>query len=131
MKGKVNIKNENTKSFGFFEILLAVALVFVMLASVGCYINKYEINYDKEKYLAELEEAKNEGELLKFEYQRKADYNAVRDYAENTLGMKKIEDFQIIYMPDSQTDSMQVVSNNEGLTSRLSKTFSIVLEYFK
>lgn len=131
MKGKVNIKNENTKSFGFFEILLAVALVFVMLASVGCYINKYEINYDKEKYLAELEEAKNEGELLKVEYQRKADYNAVRDYAENTLGMKKIEDFQIIYMPDSQTDSMQVVSNNEGLTSRLSKTFSIVLEYFK
>ena len=45
--------------------------------------------------------------------------------------MKKINDYQIIYMHATETDEMRVVSSGESFAEKISKTFSIVLEYLK
>lgn len=124
-------KETSKKSFGAFEILSCIAIVALMIISVNCYINKYEINYRTEVLEKEYDKAYNEGERLKVEYQKRTDYNGVSEYAETVLGMKKINDYQIIYMPATETDEMRVVSSGESFADKISKTFSIVLEYLK
>ncbi len=124
-------KETSKKSFGAFEILSCIAIVALMIISVNCYIKKYEINYRTEVLEKEYDKAYNEGERLKVEYQKRTDYNGVSEYAETVLGMKKINDYQIIYMPATETDEMRVVSSSESFADKISKTFSIVLEYLK
>lgn len=124
-------KETSKKSFGAFEILSCIAIVALMIISVNCYIKKYEINYRSEVLDKKYDEAFNEGERLKVEYQKRTDYNSVSEYAETVLGLKKISDYQIIYMPSTETDEMRVVSSGESFADKLSKTFSIVLEYLK
>lgn len=124
-------KETSKKSFGAFEILSCIAIVVLMIISVNCYIKKYEINYRTEVLEKEYDKAYNEGERLKVEYQKRTDYNGVSEYAETVLGMKKINDYQIIYMPATETDEMRVVSSGESFADKISKTFSIVLEYLK
>ena len=124
-------KETSKKSFGAFEILSCIAIVALMIISVNCYIKKYEINYRTEVLEKEYDKAYNEGERLKVEYQKRTDYNSVSEYAETVLGMKKINDYQIIYMPATETDEMRVVSSGESFADKISKTFSIVLEYLK
>lgn len=124
-------KETSKKSFGAFEILSCIAIVALMIISVNCYIKKYEINYHTEVLEKEYDKAYNEGERLKVEYQKRTDYNGVSEYAETVLGMKKINDYQIIYMPATETDEMRVVSSGESFADKISKTFSIVLEYLK
>ncbi len=124
-------KETSKKSFGAFEILSSIAIVALMIISVNCYIKKYEINYRTEVLEKEYDKAYNEGERLKVEYQKRTDYNGVSEYAETVLGMKKINDYQIIYMPATETDEMRVVSSGESFADKISKTFSIVLEYLK
>lgn len=124
-------KETSKKSFGAFEILSCIAIVVLMIISVNCYIKKYEINYRTEVLEKEYDKAYNEGERLKVEYQKRTDYNGVSEYAETVLGMKKINDYQIIYMPATENDEMRVVSSGESFADKISKTFSIVLEYLK
>ena len=124
-------KETSKKSFGAFEILSCIAIVALMIISVNCYIKKYEINYRTEVLEKEYDKAYNEGERHKVEYQKRTDYNGVSEYAETVLGMKKINDYQIIYMPATETDEMRVVSSGESFADKISKTFSIVLEYLK
>ena len=124
-------KETSKKSFGAFEILSCIAIVALMIISVNCYIKKYEINYRTEVLEKEYDKADNEGERLKVEYQKSTDYNGVSEHAETVLGMKKINDYQIIYMPATETDEMRVVSSGESFADKISKTFSIVLEYLK
>lgn len=124
-------KETSKKSFGAFEILSSIAIVALMIISVNSYIKKYEINYRTEVLEKEYDKAYNEGERLKVEYQKRTDYNGVSEYAETVLGMKKINDYQIIYMPATETDEMRVVSSGESFADKISKTFSIVLEYLK
>ena len=124
-------KETSKKSFGAFEILSCIAIVALMIISVNCYIKKYEINYRTEVLEKEYDKAYNEGKRLKVEYQKRTDYNGVSEYAETVLGMKKINDYQIIYMPATETDEMRVVSSGESFADKISKTFSIVLEYLK
>lgn len=124
-------KETSKKSFAAFEILSCIAIVALMIISVNCYIKKYEINYRTEVLEKEYDKAYNEGERLKVEYQKRTDYNGVSEYAETVLGMKKINDYQIIYMPATETDEMRVVSSGESFADKISKTFSIVLEYLK
>ncbi len=124
-------KDASKKSFGAFEILSCIAIAALMIISVNCYIKKYEINYRSEVLERKYGEAYNEGERLKVEYQKRTDYNSVSEYAETVLGMKKISDYQVIYMPATETDEMRVVSSGESFAEKLSKTFSIVLEYLK
>ena len=128
---KRTVKQTSKKSFGAFEILSCIAIVALMIISVNCYIKKYEINYRTEVLEKEYDKAYNEGERLKVEYQKRTDYNGVSEYAETVLGMKKINDYQIIYMPATETDEMRVVSSGESFADKISKTFSIVLEYLK
>lgn len=128
---KTTEKRTSKRIFGAFEIVSCIAIVALMIISVNCYIKKYEINYRSEVLAQEYSEAYNEGERLKVEYQKRTDYNSVSEYAETVLGMKKISDYQIIYMPATETDELRVVSSGESFADKLSKTFSIVLEYLK
>lgn len=129
---KKETKKENTKkSFGAFEIIACISIVALMIVSVNCYIKKYEINYRSEVLAQEYEEAYNEGERLKVEYQKRTDYNDVTEYAETVLGMKKMSDYQIVYLPATEVDEMRVVSAGDSFADKLTKTFSVVLEYLR
>ncbi|OQB15690.1 MAG: Cell division protein FtsL [Firmicutes bacterium ADurb.Bin193] len=61
----------------------------------------------------------------------------VEEYATNTLGMKKIEPSQIVYIKPVQSDSMQKVaksgggSSKRGIFGALSSTLGGALEYLR
>ncbi len=117
------------RTIGAFEILACVAIVALMIISVNCYVRKYELSYRSEILENEYEEVYNEGERLKVEYQKLTDYSEVSEYAETVLGMKKISEYQLIYMQTDKADEMTVVSSHESFADKITKTFSVVLEY--
>ncbi len=135
MKGGIFVNKTKEKKSGVdtVAVILVLAIVVVAVVSVNCYIEKYEKDYELGLLQAEIEEAQNDYALLQVEYQKRIGYFSVSEYAENELGMTKISPYQIEYLDRGQTDTMQVVENDEemGFAERVSKVFSVVLEYFK
>ena len=115
-------------------VIMVLAIIVVAIVSVNCYIEKYEKDYELESLRAELEDAQNDYALLQVEYQKRIGYFSVSEYAETELGMSKIKPYQIEYLDKGQTDTLQIVHNDDedmGFAERVSKVFSVVLEYFK
>ena len=75
----------------------------------------------------------NEGKLLDIEYQSRANYRNIEKYASENLSMKKISSYQIEYIDDQKQENMQVIEHeqDENFFSRISKAFSVILEYFQ
>ena len=67
-------------------------------------------------------------------FHRNLTADALLRYAEEELGMTKISSYQIEYLDRDESDTMQAVQNEDsdlGFAERVSKVFSVVLEYFK
>jgi len=127
---KVNTKKK-------FDVTLAI-LILVIIAfgamTVTCYISQYEKNYRLKVLKNELAIAQNEGELLRIEYEKRTNYRNVEDYVVNNLGMTKINSYQIEYIVSTNTNQTLLISAEEddaGLFSRISRAFSVAMEYFK
>ena len=130
----MNKVREKKSGIDSVAIVFVLAIVVIAVISVNCYIEKYEKDYELGVLRSELEEVQNDYALLQVEYQRRIGYFAVSEYAEEELGMTKISSYQIEYLDRDESDTMQVVQNEDsdlGFAERVSKVFSVVLEYFK
>lgn len=126
-------KTKKAKKFDFLTLLIVVAIVAVSILSVNCYIEKYEKTYQAQKLQSELSVVQNEGELLSVEYLRRANYKDTKEYVSANMSMKKLENYQIEYLKDDTADRMEVVKQedtNESFVSKITKAFSVILEYF-
>lgn len=134
MTEKENNKEKKKRRFDILSLILTVMIVIVSVLSVNCYIEQYEKNYKAEKLKKELSQAQNDGELLKIEYQRRANYKTIEEYVSSNLSMEKINSYQIEYLRKENNNTMQYVKNdedNDSFASKISKAFSVILEYFK
>lgn len=128
---KKNLKKK--RAFDSVSAFLAFLIVAVSIIGVNCYIQQYEKNYQANKLKKELAQVQNEGELLDIEYQSRANYRDIEAYVSENMSMKKISSYQIEYIDDANSDNMQVIEHedNDGLFTRISKAFSVILEYFR
>lgn len=126
-------QGEKKKSFDALSAFLALLIIAISIVGVNCYISQYEKNYQNTQLSAELAEVQNEGKLLDIEYQSRSNYRNIEKYASENLSMKKISSYQIEYIDDQKQESMQVIEHeqNENFFSRISKAFSVILEYFQ
>lgn len=127
-------KVDKKKKFDITIAVLILIIIAVGAMSVMCCISQYEKNYRLKLLNNELAIEQNEGELLRIEYEKRTNYRNVEDYVVNRLGMTKINSYQIEYIVSNNTNQTLLISteeDNTGIFSRISRAFSVALEYFK
>ena len=116
-------KVDKKKNFDITIAILILIIIAVGVMSVMCCISQYEKNYRLKLLNNELAFEQNEGELLRIEYEKRTNYRNVEDYVVNRLGMTKINSYQTLLISAEE--------DNAGIFSRISRAFSVALEYFK
>lgn len=128
---------EKVKEKKKFDVTIAILILIIIAVgamSVMCCISQYEKNYRLKLLNSELAIEQNKGELLRIEYEKRTNYRNVEDYVVNRLGMTKINSYQIEYIVSNNTNQtllLQPKEDDAGLFSRISRAFSVALEYFK
>ena len=79
----------------------------------------------------ELTYAKAENVRLQTELESKISAKNVEEYAENVLGMKKIDPSQIKYIEIQTDDVVSIPEQDEGFIVKIKKFFDYCVEYFR
>ena len=79
----------------------------------------------------ELTYVEAENVRLQTELESKISAKNVEDYAENVLGMKKIDSSQIKYIEIQTDDVVSIPEQNDGLVAKIKKFFDRCVEYFR
>ncbi len=75
--------------------------------------------------------AEAENVRLQTELESKISAKNVEDYAENVLGMHKIDSSQINYIKIQTDDVVTIPEQDEGLLAKVKKFFNRCVEYFR
>ncbi len=110
------------------------AVVFVMLiALLYSYVNLTEASDINRRREAELEDLREEVQMLEVSRNQRMGALQVRDWAVTKLGMSKIDKSQITYVSTSGGDRFEIGEEKPEATSKLvaglAKGFSTVIEY--
>lgn len=128
----MNKKNKNTV-INCINVVLVLVLIITLIASINCYITQYEKNYRTQELEASLQEAINNGEKLRIEYERRTNIREVEDYAVNVLGLQKYSNYQVEYITKQKVNKTVLFEKeapSENVFSRVATVFSIIAEYF-
>ncbi len=111
-------------------ILLTVIAVFGLL-TVTCYIDQYEQIYTLKLRQEDLAQVINEGDMLRVEYEKRMDYRQIEEYVSENLNMVKLSSRQTQYLVNEASSRTELMlPEEEGVLARITKAFSIILEYF-
>lgn len=114
--------------------LLLVLTLLVNVFSISCFIEQYEKSCRANRLQAQLAEEVKTGERLSVEYEKRTNYQDIENYISENTNLKKAENYQYEYIRGESSNS-SVVKNTEssgdGLLSQLSRTFSVIAEYFR
>lgn len=135
-KNKEPEKNPDTvsesKTGSVLSIILVSALAVVMLGTVIYSLDRRNTIYNKVSELnSELNLAEAENVRLQSELDGKMSVRNVEDYAENVLGMQKIDSSQIQYIEIQTNDVVSIPEQDEGLFSKIKRFFDSCVEYFR
>ena len=120
--------------YGKYAVMLACVFA-VALGIVASYMQLAAINLENAKLRQEITKLESEENALNAKKEQMYNLAYVEDYAQNTLGMVKLDKSQIHYLEMDSGDRMVLaeaaVSSDTGsaLLDRLSQAFSTVLEY--
>lgn len=121
-----------TKSGSVISIILIAALAAVLLGTVIYSLDRRNTMYSKVAALnEELIYIKAENVRLQAELESKISAKNVEDYAENVLGMKKIDTSQIKYIEIQTDDVVSIPEQDDGLIAKIKKFFDRCVEYFR
>ena len=126
------MKRTDAKSGSVFNIFLVSALAFVMLGTVIYSLDKRSTMYSKVSAKNnELNLAEAENVRLQSELESKMSAKNVEDYAENVLGMQKIDSSQIKYIEIQTDDVINIPQQDEGILAKIKDFFDRCVEYFR
>lgn len=131
-KPNINMSNTETKSGSVFSIIVVSALAVVMFGAVIYSFDRRNTMYNKVSALNnELNIAEAENVRLQSELDSKMSAKNVEDYAENVLGMQKIDSSQIQYIEIQTDDVVNIPQQDESLLAKLKRLFDACVEYFR
>ena len=123
-KPQIYMKQNNAKSGSVFTIILVSILAAAMLGAVIYTLDKRNTVYNKVSALnTQLNLAEAENVRLQSEN--------VEDYAENVLGMIKINSSQIQYIKIQTDDVVSIPEQEEGIGAKIERFFKKCVEYFR
>ncbi len=131
-KQSINMSNTETKSGSVFSIVVVSALAVVMFGAVIYSFDRRNTMYNKVSSLNnELNIAEAENVRLQSELDSKMSAKNVEDYAENVLGMQKIDSSQIQYIEIQTDDVVNIPTQDEGFFAKVKRFFDNCVEYFR
>lgn len=121
-----------TKLGSVISIILIAALAAVLLGTVIYSLDRRNTMYSRVAALNnELTYVEAENVRLQAELESKISAKNVEDYAENVLGMKKIDSSQIKYIEIQTDDVVSIPEQDDGLIAKIKKFFDRCVEYFR
>lgn len=116
------------------SVVKIMAVCMLALAIFGAMIfGKVEISSlcsEQTKQLEQLEQLQGENVSLQSELAQKTNMSKVEEYAENELGLKKLDKSQIEYVTvDSDSVAKVVKAEESNVFVKIKRWFSSVLEY--
>lgn len=119
------------------KLAIAAMIAIVMAGAVGTVVGYIQVTdltkkvEDKQAQLAQLE---SECTSLKAKKENSADLSQVENYAENVLGLVKLDRSQEEYLELQKNDQVQVNEGSSGvekLASSFVKSFSAILSFLR
>lgn len=124
--------NSDVRAGSVLSVILISVLAVALLGSVVYSLDKRNTMYSEVASVNdELVLAKAENVRLQTELESKITAKNVEDYAENVLGMQKIDSSQIKYIEIQTNDIVNIPEQDEGLIAKTRKFLSKCLEYFR
>ncbi|MBR5512998.1 MAG: cell division protein FtsL [Ruminococcus sp.] len=131
-QSKKNPQGNETGLGSVLSIIFIAALAAVLFGTVIYSLDRRNTVYSKVAELSnELTYAKAENVRLQTELESKISAKNVEDYAENVLGMKKIDPSQIKYIEIQTDDVVSIPEQDEGLVTKIKNFFDYCVEYFR
>lgn len=131
-KPHISMKHTESKSGSVFNIILVSVLAAVLLGTVIYSFDRRNTMYNKVSALNnELNLAEAENVRLQSELESKMSAKNVEDYAENELGMQKIDSSQIKYIEIQTDDVVSIPQQDEGVIAKIKSFFDKCVEYFR
>lgn len=131
-KPQITMKRTEARSGSVFTIILVSALAAVLLGTVIYSLNRRNTVYNKVSALnSELNLAEAENVRLQSELESQMSAKNVEEYAENVLGMQKIDSSQIKYIEIQTDDVVSIPQQNEGILAKIKSFFESCVEYFR
>lgn len=131
-KKKINMKTKEDKGVSLFTILGSATLGIGMLGLAILSANNDNTVYNEVTAKKnELDTVQAENVRLQAELEKKMSAKNVDEYAENVLGMKKIDSSQIKYIQIQTDDVVNIPKQNATILSRIRDFFDYCVEYFR
>ena len=128
----IQMKHNETKSGSVIAIVLVSVLAAVLLGSVIYTLDRRNTVYNKVTDLnRQLNLAEAENVRLQAELESKMSAKNVEDYAENVLGMKKMDSSQIKYIKIQTDDVVNIPEQEQGIIAKVKGFFDDCVEYFR
>ncbi|MBQ6264775.1 MAG: hypothetical protein IJK60_04940 [Clostridia bacterium] len=112
-KSKAQLRRESVGAFANAVRVIAAATVLLMLFAgiIGSRVKLSMAQHESQQLKNELSIVRSENVRLNMQLNSMISDDMVEDYAENVLGLKKIEKYQIHYFESSGKDSASVFGN--------------------
>jgi len=128
---RVSKKNNRMVKIRCVSTISVVFLIALFICSR--YVAIYGMHNEFENKTAQLNKVKMDNEQTTLMIESMVDGTKVEEYAINQLGMRKIENSQIVYIQPTQGDSMQKIAKNDkkSATKGIFGVISGVMEYLQ
>ncbi len=131
-KADIDVESTEVKTGSLFSIVLVSALAVIMLGAVIYSLDRRNTMYNRVSELnSELNLAQAENVRLQSELDSKMSAKNVEDYAENVLGMQRIDSSQIQYIEIQTDDVVNIPEQDESLLAKFKRFFDNCVEYFR
>lgn len=129
---RIRQRRTEARSGSVIKIIFLSLIAAALLGSVIYTLNRRDTAYNKVSSLNDkLSLAEAENVRLQAELESQLSAKNVEDYAENVLGMQRIDSSQIKYIKIQSGDVVNIPEQEEGLMAKIKGFFDSCVEYFR
>lgn len=131
-RSQIAMKHNEAKSGSLMTIILVSVVAAALLGSVIYSFDRRNTAYNKVAALNnELNLMEAENVRLQSELESRMSAKNVEDYAENVLGMQKIDSEQIEYIKIQTYDVVNIPQKSQSIGNKIKSFFEKCVEYFR
>lgn len=131
-RSQIAMKHNEAKSGSLMTIILVSVVAAALLGSVIYSFDRRNTAYNKVAALnSELNLMEAENVRLQSELESRMSAKNVEDYAENVLGMQKIDSEQIEYIKIQTYDVVNIPQKSQSIGNKIKSFFEKCVEYFR
>lgn len=129
---QISMRRTEARSGSVLTIILVAVLAVALLGAVIYTFNRRNTIYNQVAAAnSELTKAEAENIRLQSELESRMTAKNVEDYAENVLGMQKMDSSQVEYIKIQTDDVVNIPEPEEGILGKISDFFDKCVEYFR